>query len=160
MQNVPLAIPHENGQLTLAVLSHIAVPRFVSPDKPPLPSDTEVMVKYTGLPNTWNEDTSISIGYLGELYIDFGYAGGLVAVGVIGWLVGFVYGTLRNHPSSSVLITAGLCLMAVLPIAYFGTAYAKLIGAFVFSAAIALAVQRYVLPAALPTLLRKRRTPT
>jgi hypothetical protein len=161
MQNVPSGIPHENGQLTLSVLKHIATPRFLFPDKPQLPSDTEIMAKYTGLPFTWDENTSISIGYLGELYIDFKYWGGLVAVAVFGWLVGFVYRSLRDYAASPALITAGFCLMAALPIAYFGTAYVKLIGSFAFSSAIAITVQRYGLPIVLPILLRQpvRRSP-
>jgi hypothetical protein len=153
MAYVPEALPHENGQLTLAVLSHITMPRILFPDKPPLPSDTEVMAKYTGMPMTWNEHTSISIGHLGELYIDFGFVGGLIGMGVIGWLVGFTYGKLRDHGASSALITAGLCLMVALPIAYFGTAYAKLVGGFIFSSTIALAIQRFALPIVLRMLL-------
>lgn len=155
MQNVPGGIPHENGQLTLAVLDHIAMPRVLFQDKPPLPSDTEIMAKYTGLRYRWDASTSISIGHLGELYIDFGYVGGLVAMGVMGWLVGLVYRTLRDYVASPVLITAGFCLMVTLPIAYFGTAYVKLIGSFVFTSVIAITVQRYALPTVLPMLLRQ-----
>ena len=155
MANVPSAIPHEGGQLSLDVLQHIMMPRFIFFNKPPLPSDTEVMSKYTGLSYVWNEDTSISIGYLGELYIDFGFLGGLIAAGAIGWLVGFVYRTLRGLRTASALITAGLCLMAVLPIASFGTAYIKLIGSFVFASAISIVVQRYGLPMVLPFLIKR-----
>jgi hypothetical protein len=148
MQNVPQGVPHENGQLTLGVLAHITMPRILFPDKPPLPSDTEIMAKYTGLGLSlrWNENTSISIGYLGELYVDFGFFGAVMATGLIGWLVGRIYGMLRGDLRSPALISAGLCVMAVLPIAYFGTAYSKLIGSFVFSSAIAFALQRYALP--------------
>jgi hypothetical protein len=146
MQNVPYGIPHENGNLTIAVLEHIAMPRFLFPWKAPLPSDTEVMAKYTGLAFTWNENTSISIGYLGELYIDFGLIGGLVAAGAIGWIVGFVYRLVRGHTAAPALLTAGFCLMIALPIAYFGTAYIKLMGSFIFASVIAILAQRYGLP--------------
>lgn len=156
MANVPSTLPHEDGQLTLAVLSHIAMPRFLFPGKPPLPSDTEVMAKYTGLPMTWNENTSISIGHLGELYIDFGYVGGLAAMALIGWLVGTVYRKLCDYKGASEMIAAGFCLMTALPIAYFGAAYIKLMGAFVFSSAIALVLQRFVEPRLLPTLMGRR----
>jgi hypothetical protein len=152
MENVPVAMPHENGQLTLAVLQHITMPRFLFPEKPALPSDTEIMAKYTGMPFDWDEYTSISIGHLGELYVDFGFFGGLIAMSLAGWFVGFVYRKLRSHSSSPLLITAGFCVMVALPIAYFGTGYPKLIGSFVFSSAIALAMQRYGLPILLPML--------
>lgn len=146
MQNVPYGIPHENGQLTMSVFSHITTPRFLFPDKPPLPSDTEVMAKYTGLQNTWDQNTSISIGNLGELYIDFGLVGGLIGEFCIGLLVAFVYRWLRDKDNCSSILSAGLCVMVALPTAYFGTAYIKLIGSFVFSSAIALLLQMYVMP--------------
>ena len=155
LQNVPYAVPHENGRLTLAVLEHIAMPRVLFPSKPPLPSDTEVMSKYTGLPMMWDEDTSISIGYLGELYIDFGLVGGIIAACVIGFVVGFAYRTCRDYLSSPVLLTAGFCMMVALPAASFETAYIKLIGSFVFSSAIAITAQRYALPIVLPKILAR-----
>lgn len=142
MQAVPDTVPHENGSLTYAVVRHIAMPRFLFPDKPPLPSDTEIMARYTGLPMLWNQNTSISIGHLGELYVDFGFMGGLAAIGLIGVLVGAVYRSLRSGRSSPALLNAGLAMMATLPIAYFGTAYIKLVGAFIFATALALAFQR------------------
>lgn len=146
MQNVPIAVPHEDGKLTLDVISHITMPRFLFPDKPPLPSDTEVMKKYTGLTDSWDENTSISIGNLGELYIDFGVFGGLMGELVIGLMIALVYRKLRDEPKCPALVTAGFCVMTVLPIAYFGTAYIKLVGAFVFTSVIAIAAQKFVAP--------------
>ena len=151
LQNVPQVVSFQNGQITAAVFRHIAIPRLVWPGKPMLPNDTEVMSKYTGLPMTWNSDTSISIGYLGELYADFGYLGGLMGASIIGALVGAVYRTVRNNESGSALVAGGLCLMIVLPIAYFGTAYVKLVGAFVMTAVIVLIMSYFVVP----TLFRR-----
>lgn len=158
MDYVPRVIPHENGKLTVAVFRHIAVPRFLWPQKPPLPSDTEVMSKYTGLPMTWTSDTSISIGYLGELYADFGYFGGLVGAGLIGLIVGLVYRFVRGSFNSSAIISAGLCLMIALPIAYFGTAYVKMVGAFVMTSIVVFIIARFLLPPFLPKL--KSKVPT
>lgn len=153
LQNVPAAVPHEDGELTLAVLGHIFQPRILFPDKPPLPSDTVVMAKFTGLTYTWDENTSISIGHLGELYVDFGFYGGLLSMALIGGLVGFFYRTLRDSERCPWLISAGLCIMVALPVSYFGVAYAKLMGAMVFASLIAIVTQRYVLPLVLPRLL-------
>jgi hypothetical protein len=144
MQNVPSVIPLQDGQITVSVLRHIAVPRLLWKGKPALPSDTEVMSKYTGLPMTWNSDTSISIGYLGELYTDFGYLGGLVGALAIGLMIGLCYRAVSNNRRVSELVRAGLCLMLVLPIAYFGTAYVKLIGAYVMTAIIVLVLTYFV----------------
>lgn len=146
MDHVPSAMEHQNGNITLAVLRHITVPRFLWPEKPTLPSDTEVMSKYTGLPMTWNSDTSISIGYLGELYADFGYLGGLIGAGTIGIAVGWFYSFVRAYFNKSAIICAGLCLMVAIPIAYFGTAYVKMVGAMVMSAAVVCVIGQFILP--------------
>jgi hypothetical protein len=141
MRFVPYGRPHENGALTQAVVIHIATPRVLFPGKPPLPNDTEVMAKYTGRPMIWDNNTSISLGHLAELYIDFGYFGGLFGMMVIGLIVGGICRVLVGHRGSSDLLKAGLCVMATLPLAYFGTAYVKLIGALVFTSLIAIAFQ-------------------
>ena len=78
MDYVPDPIPHENGALTFAVLRHISMPRFIFRGKAPLPSDTEITARYTGLGSLGNQNTSISIGHLGELYVDFGLIGAFV----------------------------------------------------------------------------------
>lgn len=144
MNFVPGGIAHENGALTAATFRHITMPRFIFPGKPTLPSDTEIMARYTGQDMLWSGNTSISIGHLGELYVDFGYIGGLIGMGTIGLVLGFVYRQIRNSYRSPLVMSAGLCLMAALPVAYFGTAYTKLVGAMIFSSAVAMLFQRYL----------------
>lgn len=146
MQNVPAVVPFEDGSLTWSVISHIAMPRILFPNKLPLPSDTVIMAKYTGLQFVWNENTSISIGNLGELYVDFGLIGGLLAEVAIGLMVALIYRLLRDNLRCPAILTAGFCVMTVLPIAYFGTAYIKLIGSFVLTSAIAVLLQKYLAP--------------
>lgn len=151
MQNIPQTMSYQNGEITLSVLRHVAVPRALWKAKPVLPNDTEVMSKYTGLPMVWNEDTSISIGYLGELYADFGYIGGVIGCLIIGLLVGTGYRLVRDQVKMSALVAAGLCLMLALPIAYFGTAYVKLAGSFVLTFFIVLVLSYSVFPALFPS---------
>ena len=142
MQFVPQHRPHENGSITWSVVRHIAMPRIFFPDKPPLLSDTLVTGRYTGNLMTKDSNASISIGYLGELYVDFGYVGGLVGVLAIGFIVGSGVRTLALNRNTPDLLNAGLCVMASLPLAYFGTAYVKLIGALIFSFVVAWLFQR------------------
>jgi hypothetical protein len=157
MQYVPQTLRHEDGNLTWAVVQHITMPRVLFPEKPPLPNDTDIMVTYTGLPNFWTSETSISLGYLAELYVDFGYFGGLAACLAIGWIFGRICAALRSYKRSPALISSGLMMMVALTLAYFGTAYVKLVAGGVFCAIIALGTQRMVLPAILPVLLKVRR---
>jgi hypothetical protein len=146
MDRVPAVTPYENGQLTLALLQHISAPRILFPDKPPLPNDSEVTAKYTGLSLDLSGNSSISIGYLGELYVDFGPLGALVAVGFVGLLAGLAYRKIRDHGRGPVLLVAGLCMMSLLPLAYFGQAYAKTIGDAVFCTIIAFVILHAFLP--------------
>ncbi len=154
MGSVPQVVPHENGKLTVAVLRHISIPRFLWPQKPVLPSDTEVMARYANLEMTWDGNTSISIGYLGELYIDFGYLGGLLAAGALGLIVGGAYRYVRDQRRTSALVAAGLALMVVLPIAYFGTAYIKMVGSFVMTSVVVALMLLVVAPSVLPHFAR------
>lgn len=143
MEYIPENAPHENGLLTLSVLRHISIPRFLDPNKPPLPDDTDVMAKYTGQINIWSKDTSISLGYLAELYVDFGYFGALLGTTVIGMILGLIYRFLNSSKQTPVIVTVGLTIVAALPVAYFGLAYVKLVGAMIFASAVCILFQRF-----------------
>ncbi len=151
MQNVPTGLDYQKGQITMSVFRHISVPRFLWSDKPPLPSDTEVMSKFTGLPMLWGNETSISIGYLGELYADFGYWGGIFAAACIGGVIGFAYRFVRDSKNTSPLMAAGLCVMIALKVSSFGTAYVKMAGSFVLGTVIVLLLMMVVLPFLMPS---------
>ena len=49
MRNVPSRVPFQDGAQIGATVMHVLQPRLLFPDKPPLPSDTEVVQKYTGI---------------------------------------------------------------------------------------------------------------
>jgi hypothetical protein len=146
MERVPNEIPHEGGALLGAAVWHIMTPRILFPDKPEVPSDTEVTAYYTGVESVLAnvEDTSISIGYLGELYIDFGVAGALIAVVLIGLAFGRLYRAIRDYPRVPALINYGFCMMLALSLSTFGIALIKLIGGFVMVAAVAMVSQRVI----------------
>lgn len=140
MAYVPAGRPHEGGSLSMGVIRHIAQPRVFFPEKPRLPNDTEVMAKYTGRAMTWDQNTSISLGHLAELYIDFGYVGGLLGMAFIGWLTGTLSKIITKFGSVG-LINSALVVMLSLSVAYFGTALIKLIGSLIFGFIVALTFQ-------------------
>ena len=71
---------------------HVLTPRVLYPDKPPLTPDSEITMRYTGLHlASAEEGTSISIGYMGESYVDFGPYGMFVPVFILGVLWGLMY---------------------------------------------------------------------
>jgi len=153
MNYVPDFVPHEDGHLIGAAVENMLMPRVLFPDKPPLPSDTAVTVQYTGLDLGNSDQTSISIGYLGELYIDFGYIGALCAMIVLGAGVGFAYRKLRDFPRLPRLVNYSICVMLPLSVLDFGTALVKTINGAVLVFGAALVVQRIIAPRVLPLFL-------
>ena len=89
---VPSVIDHANGELWGSAVRHVLVPRLINPNKPALPSDSEITTQYTGiyLPGA-DRGTSISIGYMGESYADFGFVGMFVPIFLVGVSWGLIY---------------------------------------------------------------------
>jgi hypothetical protein len=149
MKRVPEAIPHEDGARLAEAVLHVLTPRVLFPDKSELRRDTEVTAYYTDVADAVRADerTSISIGYLGELYIDFGIGGALLAVFLMGIASGRCYRAIRDHPGAPAFFNQGLCMMVALALATFDTSLTKLVGGFVMVVAAALLLQRWIWPA-------------
>jgi hypothetical protein len=91
LRTVPKSIPHQNGGLWLGAVKHVFMPRILFPDKPTL-NDSERTTYFTGLRVAGaRQGTSISIGYIGESYIDFGKRLMLIPIFMLGWLYGWIY---------------------------------------------------------------------
>lgn len=86
MANVPARLPHEEGRVALAALTHVVTPRILFPEKEAL-HDSLHLNKYIGEYVANFTTTSMSIGYVGDLYIDFGWYAPL-AVFALGLLLG------------------------------------------------------------------------
>lgn len=116
MDYVPDVRPHENGALWSASVQHVLRPRLLFPDKPVLPSDSELTMAYTGLHMASDaEGTSISIGYMGESYIDFGVPGMYFPIVLLGVFWAVIYRFFLRRPDLLLLgfafATAGLVEM-------------------------------------------------
>jgi hypothetical protein len=149
IEHVPASVPHEGGALLGNALVHIATPRLFFPDKPPLPSDTVVTAKYANMGAHYVHmagQTSISIGYLGELYIDFGFAGAMLCCGILGLIYGRMHRTLCNYPALPTVLNHGLSVMVLLNAVQFEQALIKTLGSVVAAFIVALLLRRYVLP--------------
>jgi hypothetical protein len=89
---IPAYREHTGGLIWKTTLLHVLTPRILFPDKPILSSDSELTKEFTGMYMASDEEgTSISIGYMGESYADFGVSGMFVPVLLIGMLWGFIY---------------------------------------------------------------------
>jgi hypothetical protein len=71
-------------------LEHVAKPRILFPDKAAL-DDTEIFLRYVreGSGEESRSGTSISIGFLAENFIDFGFPGMLAPIAVMGLVLGY-----------------------------------------------------------------------
>jgi hypothetical protein len=111
---VPDALPHERGELWGEAISHVLTPRILFPEKKMLRSDSERTMLYTGqVLASDDEGTSISIGYVGDSYIDFGFPGALA----IPFMLGLLYALIARHilaASQAGDTTVGLAVLVVI----------------------------------------------
>jgi hypothetical protein len=97
---VPAILPHQNGRLWGEAISHVLAPRVLFPNKADV-SDTLRTAEFTGDPTlAYVTGTSVSIGYVGESYIDFGPLLMFLPIFAVGWFWGSGYRWLatRNAP--------------------------------------------------------------
>jgi hypothetical protein len=148
IRNVPSRVPFQEGAQIGGTILHVLQPRLLFPDKPSLPDDTEVLSKYTGIyfGRSTSLATSVSLGYLAELYVDFGFLGAIFAMFVIGLALGRVYRFLCSPTSLPAIVTFGLGVMLCMSVAEFGQAFVKTVGSFLTTLAVALILKSFVLP--------------
>jgi hypothetical protein len=153
--HVPAAVPHENGALLGQAVLHVLTPRILFPDKPALVPDTEMTKKYTGLDLYAAQDTSISIGYFGDAYIDFGWPGMYIALLFVGLLQGFIYRTLVQMRNVHPLLCYGMAASAFLYTALFEITLIKLVGGLLSNFIVIYVLGLFVLPAISRLIVRR-----
>lgn len=92
VSRVPEVLPHTGGEIVWGAVRHVLMPRLFFPNKPVLPSDSEMVRKYSGV---WvagvEQNTSIAFGYAAESYLDFGLPWMFVPVLIYGFIMGRLY---------------------------------------------------------------------
>jgi hypothetical protein len=132
LERVPSTVPHEGGALVLRALQHTFMPRFLFPEKPNLGGDSWLVRKYAGLTVAGAESgTSIGLGYMAELYIDFGIPGMLTALFVYGLIIGLAYGALVFVSPSHTLYISAVTIMFAQHFTSYEGEIAKLLGGLV-----------------------------
>jgi len=129
IDRVPFLIPHTDGQIIRDALVHLVTPRFLYPDKADLPSDSEMVRKYSGVNVAGAEaGTSIAFGYAAESYVDFGIPWMFVPVLIWGFIVGMAYqawlSVIRHRELAIALVTVVFWLSLYL----FERSWAKTLG--------------------------------
>jgi hypothetical protein len=97
LKRVPNVLPHTDGAILGAALTHIVTPRIFFPNKGELPSDSDEVRKYAGVHVAGREvNTSIAFGYGAEAYVDFGVPLMFAPVFAFGVFAGFCYALFRS----------------------------------------------------------------
>lgn len=95
LSNLEQGMPHARGQLTMRALQNVP-PRLLFPDKGVLGSDSEIVELYAGIRVAGAEQgTSIGLGFIPELYIDFGLPGAIFGCLILGVMLGASHRILR-----------------------------------------------------------------
>jgi hypothetical protein len=110
----PKEIPFQHGA-TLRNLASGLVPRVLWPDKPTVGIGYWFAQSYWGTPAGVREVPQ-SVTHLGELWIDFGWAGVAVGMAILGVWYRFLYSALRPRESGTGAILYVIALLTVLPV--------------------------------------------
>ncbi len=142
--HVPQVRPHENGQLWWQAITHVFTPRIFFPDKPPLQSDSEQTMYYTGLRlASSSQGTSISLGYMAESYVDFGVPGMFVPIFLWGLLVGASLSQLVARFGPSDLVW-GAAVVIILSTLILEVSAVKMVGGTLMSIFVMFALLKFI----------------
>lgn len=129
VERVPSVVPHENGALLAFVIRHLLTPRFLYPDKPSLPSDSDKVRKYSGVWVAGRETkTSYAFGYAAESYVDFGIPLMFFPIFVLGILLGAAYKVLTWSIRHVELRTAAIVVVFWSVMSMFETSWVMMVG--------------------------------
>jgi hypothetical protein len=131
LDRVPTLLPHENGEIMWRAVQHVLMPRFLFPDKPPLPSESEEVYRYTGLKVAGREsNTTIAFGSVIQSYIDFGVPGMFVPPLLLGIFLGAIYRWLLNNVHHDEILLALVAVGFWSTLMPFNMTWAKILGKF------------------------------
>lgn len=126
---VPSVMPHTDGAILRAALTHIMTPRVFFPDKPELQSDSEEVRKYANVRVAGREsNTSIAFGYSAEAYIDYGLPMMFLPVFVFGMFIGAMYALFRSMIWHRELLVAFCTVAFWLSVYLFERSWATMLG--------------------------------
>ena len=128
IQTVPSQVPHQDGKLWLEALAHLVTPRLLFPEKREI-NDSDRTNAFCGVRVAdADQGTSISIGYAGESYIDFGPVLMFVPILLLGMFWGWGYRWLSNCSLERPLAIAAGVVFVMSGALYFESSNLKILG--------------------------------
>lgn len=113
LSTVPRIVPHQDGEIWRAAVEHVLMPRILFPNKPIL-DDTRHTERFITHIQHSARDTSISIGFPAEAYVDFGVPWMFLPILALGVFQGLLFRTVLNlwrpYPyfAAAVIVAFGL----------------------------------------------------
>lgn len=98
---VPRREPYAGGSTIKSAIIASIFPRFVLPNKMKSGGST-LFTRFTGV--RINSTTSMNLGFVGEMYANFGYYGGIIGCGVYGLFLGTILRILLKTAESRPLV--------------------------------------------------------
>jgi len=149
---VPNNVSHQNGAIWFESILRPFMPRQFFPDKLEI-DESALTYKYTGVVVAGKDrGTQISIGYIGESYIDFGKYGMMLVMLVLGLFIGYIYRWLMTGHSSRGILGIGLAPAIFMWASSIGNSSAKLFGALIVSILVTYLLNRILVPVFAPWL--------
>lgn len=146
LDTVPLVVPHEEGALWLDAISRPFMPRLLFADKEAI-DDSVRTNYYTRLAVAGaSQGTSISIGYMGESYIDFGHFGMMAPIFGLGLFLGWFHRWIMSQPYGRGPLGMGLASATLFHAAALESSITKVFGTLVVTMLVAALVVRFAAP--------------
>lgn len=153
---VPSEVSHEDGALTIDAVTRPFMPRMFFPNKSII-DDSVRTARYTGLEISGRErGTSISLGWVSELYVDFGQYFMLIAALGLGLFYGGVQRFLTSWPASSPALGMACSSAILMGAILLESSITKVMGGLIASLIATVLIIKYVVPVVAPELVRKR----
>lgn len=145
MNYIPAVQSHENGKVWYDAVMHILQPRIFFPNKPSI-DDSQHLMKYTGIfVADASMGTSISLGFMGDSYVDFGEVFMIFPVFLLGLLIGWIYKNILGKTRSPVW--AYILVIPLYEITYnLAVSAKKMIGVLVMFFLVVILFRRFVVP--------------
>jgi hypothetical protein len=115
LDRVPNVHPHTDGQIWLDAVRRPFMPRLLFPNKSAV-NDTDLTGRYTGIGfAATSRETSVSMGYMAEAYIDFGATFMFLPIAGFGLFLGAFYRRLLSRPGLGAALGVALAPFALMP---------------------------------------------
>lgn len=143
---VPEAREHTEGEILFNALTYPLMPRALFPSKDII-DESRHTNEFTNLGVAgFQQGTQISIGYIGDAYIDFGKVGMMGLLFALGMVFGRFYRTMVSGRRIWGILGGGVAAAVMVELATVGISMYKLAGGFIVSLLIILIANQTIVP--------------